>query len=116
MDKEGASEEDKSSSKKKKVPRRSKKGNLKIDETKTIEPDEIPEGSRFKGYQERIIKDIIFQTHTICYRLVEYITPECLTISGRLPEGIQGGSFGQNLVAFILYQYHQHATQPLLQE
>ncbi len=38
-----------------------------------IQPDQIPEGSRFKGYQDRIIQDIIFQTHITCYRLEKYI-------------------------------------------
>jgi hypothetical protein len=117
MDKGGSSENDAPSSKKKKGPRRSKKGNLIIDETHIIQPDEIPENSRFKGYQERVIQDITFQTHNICYRLAEYTTPEGLTIVGQLPDGIQGGSFGKNLIAFILYQYHhQHVTQPLLLE
>ncbi|OQK17467.1 hypothetical protein AU255_06195 [Methyloprofundus sedimenti] len=117
MDKEGAPGSDDSSSKRKKGPRRSKKGNLKIDETQIIQPNEIPEGSRFKGYQDRVIQDITFQTHNIRYRLAEYITPEGLTILGQLPEDIQGGSFGKSLIAFILYQYHhQHVTQPLLLE
>ena len=117
MDKDGDSESNTSSSKKKKGPRRSKKGNLTIDETQIIQPDEIPKGSRFKGYQERVIQDITFQTHNVCYRLAEYITPEGMTIVGQLPDGIQGGSFGKNLIAFILYQYHhQHVTQPLLLE
>ena len=117
MDKEEGLEGDKTSSKQKKGPRRRKNGHLKIDETKIIQPDKIPEGSRFKGYQDRIIQDIIFQTHTTCYRLAEYITPEGHTISGQLPEEIRGSSFGKNLVAFILYQYHhQHVTQPLLLE
>jgi len=115
--KTGDSESNTSSSKKKKGPRRSKKGNLTIDETQIIQPDEIPKGSRFKGYQERVIQDITFQTHNVCYRLAEYITPEGMTIVGQLPDGIQGGSFGKNLIAFILYQYHhQHVTQPLLLE
>jgi len=117
MDKGEASEDDKSSTKKKKGPRRSKNEHLKINETKIIQPDEIPKGSRFKGYQDRIIQDIIFQTHTTCYRLAEYMTPEGNMITGELPDDIQGGSFGQNLIAFILYQYHhQHVTQPLLLE
>jgi hypothetical protein len=48
----------------------------------------------------------------VCYRLAEYTTPEGLTIVGQLPDGIQGGSFGKNLIAFILYQYHhQHFQQ-----
>jgi hypothetical protein len=55
LDKGGSSENDAPSSKKKKGPRRSKKGNLIIDETHIIQPDEIPKGSRFKGYQERVI-------------------------------------------------------------
>jgi hypothetical protein len=41
------------------------------------------------------------QWHNICYRLAEYTTPEGLTIVGQLPDGIQGGSFGNNLIAFI---------------
>jgi hypothetical protein len=44
--------------------------------------DEIPENSRFKGYQERVIQDITFQTHNICYRLAEYTTPEVGLMSG----------------------------------
>jgi len=117
MDKEGTSEGDNASSKTKKGPRRSKKEQLKIDETQIIQPDEIPEGSRFKGYQDRVIQDITFQTHTLRYRLAEYTTPEGLTILGQLPKDIQGGSFGKNLIAFIRYQYHhQHVTQPLLLE
>jgi len=117
MDKDGDSKNEDSSSKRKKGPRRSKNGNLKIDETQIIQPDEIPKGSRFKGYQERVIQDITFQAHSVCYRLAEYTTPEGLTIVGQLPDDIQGGSFGKNLIAFILYQYHhQHVTQPLLLE
>ena len=117
MDKGKPSGDDASSSNRKKGPKRSKNEHLKIDETQVIQPDKIPEGSRFKGYQERIIQDIIFKTHTTCYRLAEYVTPEGQTISGQLPDGIQGSGFGKNLVAFILYQYHhQHVTQPLLLE
>jgi hypothetical protein len=103
MDKGGSSENDAPSSKKKKGPRRSKKGNLIIDETHIIQPDEIPKGSRFKGYQERVIQDITFQTHNVCYRLAEYTTPEGLTIVGQL---LISGSFGLGeFIEYIVKQF-----------
>jgi len=116
MDKDKDSD-DKSSLNKKKDQKCNKNEHLKIDETQTIQPNEIPKGSQFKGYRERIIQDIIFKTQTTYYRLAEYVIPEGQTISGELPDDIQGSSFGKNLVVFILYQYHhQPVTQPLLLE
>lgn len=113
-DKDKANDE---SSTSKKGPKRSKKGQIPIDDTKIVQPDNIPEGSRFKGYQDVVIQDIEFKTHNICYRLAQYKTPDGRTISGHIPEELQGSSFGKNLIAFILYQYHhQHVTQPLLLE
>ena len=77
----------------------------------------IPEGSRFKGYRDILIQDIIIQAHTTRYRLAQYKTPNGSYISGRLPDGIQGKHWGSTLRSFILYQYHhQHVTQPLLLE
>jgi hypothetical protein len=36
-------------------------------------------------------------------------------VSGQLPDGLNGCHFGNDLISFILYQYHhQHVTQPLL--
>ena len=36
-------------------------------------------------------------------------------MSGQLPDGLNCGHFGNDLIRFILYQYHhQHVTQPLL--
>jgi hypothetical protein len=101
----------------KKGPQHSKKGQLKIAETITVEPAEIPEGSRFKGYREVVIQDIVFETHTICYRLAQYETREGRVVSGQLPDEAKGCGFGKHLIQFILYQYHhQHVTQPLLLE
>ncbi len=57
MDKDGDLESDTSSSKKKKGPKRSKKGNLTIDETQIIQPDEFQRvhvlrlpGASYSGY------------------------------------------------------------------
>ena len=38
-----------------------------------------------------------------------------MAVSGQLPDGLNGCHFGNDLISFILYQYHhQHVTQPLL--
>ncbi len=101
--------------KKKKGPKRSKTEHLKINATVDIQPDKIPEGSTFKGYREVVIQDIVFETFNTCYRLAQYQTPDGDYVSGQLPDGLHGCHFGNDLIRFILYQYHhQHVTQPLL--
>jgi Transposase IS66 family len=101
--------------KKNKGPKRSKTEHLKIDATFDIQPDNIPEGSIHKGFRDVVIQDIKFETFNTCYRLAQYQTPDGSYVSGQLPEGLNGCHFGNDLISFILYQYHhQHVTQPLL--
>jgi Transposase IS66 family len=118
MDEDAADDSDNAgseSSKPKKGPKRSKTVHLKIDATIDIQPDKIPEGSTFKGYREVVIQDIVFETFNTCYRLAQYQTLDGRYVSGQLPDGLNGSHFGNDLVSFILYQYHhQHVTQPLL--
>jgi hypothetical protein len=106
---------DSDQSKKNKGPKRSKTGHLKIDVTFNIHPDNIPAGSIYKGFRDVVIQDIKFETFNTCYRLAQYQTPDGSYVSGQLPEGLNGCHFGNDLISFILYQYHhQHVTQPLL--
>jgi hypothetical protein len=107
---------DKASSKKATKPEKlSKTKSLKIDETVVIEPENIPEGSKFKGFREVVIQDIIFKTHNTCYRLAQYQCPDGHYVSGEMPKGFTGCHYGKELISYILYQYHhQHVTQPLL--
>src|SRR5665647_289853 len=107
--------DDSNKSKKNKGPKRSKTEHLKIDATFNIHPDNIPEGSIFKGYRDVVIQNIKFETFNTCYRLAEYQTPDGSYVSGQLPDGFNGCHFDNDLIIFILYQYHhQHVTQPLL--
>ncbi len=83
---------------------------------KIVQPDDIPEGARFKGYQDIIIQDIVIAPHNTRYRLAQYETKEGHYVTGQLPKGITG-HWGSTLHSYILYQYHhQHVTQPLLLE
>lgn len=108
----------KSVSKKKKPKkrvRRSKK--LEIHEIVSIAPDRIPVGSKFKGYQDYTVQDLIISNWNICYRRQRWQTPTGQYIVGRLPDEVAGTHYGSTLTAFILYQYYGcHVTQPLIGE
>jgi len=94
-----------------------KTANLQIHDTKVIEPESIPEGSEFKGYNDFVVQGLKIKVHNIRYRLKTYVTPDGQYISGKLPKEINGSHFSPELIQFILYQCYQcHVTQPLLLE
>lgn len=97
--------------------KRSKKKDLKIHETVKVPPEDIPEGSRFKGYEDFTVQDIVLKPHNTVYRLEYWVTPDGQRLVGKLPNEAGDGHFGSTLVSFILYQYHHcDVTQPLIWE
>lgn len=95
--------------------KRSKTETLEIDDTVVIHPENIPEGSIFKGYSDFVVQDLEIKKKNTLYRLALYKTADGV-LSGQLPKAIDG-HFGAELKSYILYQYHQcHVTEPLILE
>jgi len=101
----------------KKRRKRRKTHQLRIHETVRIAPEAVPEGSRFKGYEDFTVQDIRIELHNTRFRLERWLSPSGERLVGKLPSELGGGHYGATLIAYILHQYHHaHVTQALLVE
>lgn len=94
--------------------KRSKTPDLTIHETQVVKPTEqVPEGSRFKGYADFTVVGIRFEPHNVRYRVEVWKTPDGRRLVGQLPGYVRaaGAHFSYDLVAFIHYQHH-HGLVP----
>ena len=103
--------------KRKKRPKKSKTKKIEIHDVVSIKPDNLPDGSKLKDYQDYIVQDLIIGNWNTCYRRQRWQTPSGAYVLGHLPEDVAGNHFGSTLTAFILYQYYGcQVTQPLIKE
>ncbi len=101
-------------SKGKPIRRRGPKGDTgKIARVEVL-PANAPPGSRFKGYKDCVVRDLIVRAEVVRYRRECWVTPDGRTITAPMPTGIQGG-YGVNLQRFclMLHSHGQVTTQRL---
>src|SRR5690349_3733709 len=92
---------------------RGKADRLTVDEERVVEAD-VPAGSRFKGYEDFLVQDLVLRPHVVRLRRERWLTPDGRTVLAPMPAGITG-HYGPELRRFVLAQYHQgQVTVPRL--
>jgi hypothetical protein len=66
----------------------------------------VPDGSRFKGFEDILVRDLQLSAEVIRYRRERWLTPAGETVVASLPAGIVGG-FGPELRRFVLAAHIQ---------
>jgi Transposase IS66 family len=66
----------------------------------------VPPGSRFKGYEDILVRDLHLSAEVIRYRRERWLTPSGETVVAPVPEGIVGG-FGPELRRLVLALHAQ---------
>src|SRR3712207_957759 len=67
---------------------------------------EAPEGSRFKGYETLLVREVALSAEVLRYRRERWVTPAGEPIVAPVPTGIVGG-YGANLRRFCLVLHAQ---------
>ena len=95
-------------------PKGGKTSRLSIHEERIVKVASPPCGSRFKGYANFVVQDLVIRPHVVNFRRERWQELDAATMTAPLPAGISG-YFGPELRRFVLAQYHQgQVTMPRL--
>ncbi|MBY5637529.1 transposase [Rhizobium leguminosarum] len=94
--------------------RRGPKGDKGSVTGEEVLPANAPPGSRFKGYKDCVVRDLVVRAEVVRYRRECWVAPDGRTIVAPLPAGIKGG-YGASLRRFclMLHSHGQVTTQRL---
>lgn len=96
--------------------KRSKTAELTIHREVKCPPREIPEGSRFEGYEPYVVQELEIEARNTRFLVECWRTPEGGLVRGELPDWVDG-HYGPRLRATALYLHHHgRMAQPLLRE
>jgi hypothetical protein len=93
----------------KKPPRGSTRSKLTINEERIVKVAAPPSGSRFKGYTNYVVQDLVIRPHVVNFHCERWQAPDGKVITAPLPAGVVG-HFGPELRRFVLVQYHETQT------
>jgi len=104
--------------------KKSKKDKIKIDREEIIKIDKssLPEDAEFKGYEQKIVQDILIKTNNVLYKREKYYSPsENKTYTAEFPEGVENTDFGPDLkslcaVLYFDYRVTENKIIKLLEE
>ena len=71
-------------------PRRKKKTILQVHEKPVIQPQDIPEGARFKGFKRYTVQELIVESRNVQYQLARWQLPDGSYVTGELPKDVHG--------------------------
>ncbi len=89
-----------------KPPRGVKRDAQAVTAERVLKASAVPAGSRFKGYEDILVRDLRLSAEVTRYRRERLVTPSGETVLAALPAGVVGG-FGPELRRFVLVLHAQ---------